>query len=556
MSFLPPAYSDSNDIFSSRLKRIQDALRKNFEEQFQVDELDLEDANATSYSVLKYIDKYSFAIAKSVTGTGDEMPEEPDMNYVRFLYRFDHRGNTLYDQSHFNSDGEIHGEPKFMLGIDWNAFGGELAWDMDGSNDYARIPTNSNLEITGLTAFSFVFLIFPRDLSLKDSVNRVIMSHQEDPANAWAKKIELGTDGKLYFSLIIAGQNRLFETPASSFTVNNWQWGIVTFNEYASPKCTAYVNGVAKTVISSAHNPNFLTTDDNDMLIGVASVQTVPNPYDAYTSDFNFNEEGELSPNGLLILRKQGVNPNVATDVGKAGVRTPAGRAFPKVLYMYPYAGLGAGDVVYDTFPTAYDLTTDPQTSPDGKWKMLYHGSNPDPAHPGDPGKTGVRIPASPTGGFARVLYAYPYLLANSTATATAASIVLSNPTYYGDFDVTFSLRTKASRRTPTPQAWECVWFMWHFNEADGTNFHHYYLALKTNGHLEVGRKDNSTQTEHQYYLLGSEPTFTFAYGAWNKVRVKSTANHIEIWIDDVKKVDIVDDGTVGSPNTDRKSVV
>lgn len=485
MSSLPSAYADSNDPASPRLKRIQEELRKSLEEQFQVDELDKQDANATSQSVLKWKDEFSFVSAQPV-GNYYELPEEPDITYIRFLYRFDHRGKRLYDQSHFDQNGFIYGNPKFMHGVDWGLFGDEVAWDMDGLDDFAVVPSSIHNQITGLTQFSFTALVHPKDLTLLNARERCIFAQQEDPSNTWCKKLEVGTTGKVYFSLRIAGQDRLFEGPTGGIALNLWQFIVVTFNEYATPKCTMYVNGVAKTVVTSAHNPGFTSTEDDSFIIGV-----------------------DKTPINLL----------------------------------------GGTAQVYDTFPTAYDLTTDEQVSTDLKWKLYYHGSN--PTDSADLGKGGVRVPAAPTGSFARVLYAYPYVNANNTATSTSASLIVNNPNYYTDFDVTFSIRTVSQKRTPTPRAWETVWFMFRFNEAQNNHFHHYYLAFKSNGKLEFGRKDNADSVEHQYYLLDIEPPFNWVLNQWNLVRVRAEGNRFEVWVDNVLLIDLVDDGTKGTPNTD-----
>jgi hypothetical protein len=94
---------------------------------------------------------------------------------------------------------------------------------------------------------------------------------------------------------------------------------------------------------------------------------------------------------------------------------------------------------------------------------------------------------------------------------------------------------------------------MWHFNEANGNNFHHYYLAFKSNGTLELGRKDNTVQVDEQYFL-STGVTYSYTVNTWNLVRVKSVGNAITVWIDGVQKINIVDDGAGGAqggaPNT------
>jgi Concanavalin A-like lectin/glucanases superfamily len=295
MSLLPSAFADSNDPFSSRLKKIQDALRKLAEEQLQVDELEQEDANATSYSVLKYTDKFSYAIAQVITDF-DEMPEEPDFTYLRFHYRFDHKGNTLYDQSHFEGNGQIKGFPELMVGLDWGMFGGDLCWDLDGIDDMLVVPSSSeNNEFEGRVQFSFVFLVFPKDLTLQNGMKRTLLYQVEEVGDlgvAHAKKIELGTDGKIYFSLRYLSQDRFFESPANSIVINAWQWIILTYNDAApTTKSTCYVNGVAKTMITSSNNPLFIDSDDDDMYIG-AYGSYGPAPADLHSDEIVFNGQG------------------------------------------------------------------------------------------------------------------------------------------------------------------------------------------------------------------------------------------------------------------------
>ncbi len=190
----------------------------------------------------------------------------------------------------------------------------------------------------------------------------------------------------------------------------------------------------------------------------------------------------------------------------------------------------------YDTFPSTYTLTTDGQISGDGKWRMPYHGQNPQNGL--DLGQAGVRVPSG--GMFTNVMYEYPYNITN-TGSSTSATLVLNESTYYQNFDVTLYIRT-ISQKKSSPNPWESAWFMFHFNEAQGTNFHHYYVALKTTG-LEFGRKDRSDMVDAQCFLFTNSDAHTL--GTWYKLRVRAIANHFTIWVDDVQKVDITDDGSL-----------
>ena len=238
-----------------------------------------------------------------------------------------------------------------------------------------------------------------------------------------------------------------------------------------------------------------------------------------------------------------------------------------------PPVAPGDQQSIYDAFTSVFTYsTTDAGSgsaytnliSPNGLWKLVYRGQN--PSNPtGDRGSAGVRVPSVlPPDNSPRVYWAYPYANDNphTDPGGTNATLTLSEGTYFTDFDVTFYMRTIDQRRTAvgTPKVWEVAWFFWHFNEAGfsisqpGAHFHHYYLLLKTNGHIEIGRKDSSTQTDFQYFLTGSagsEPTFTWSIGTWYKIRVKQTGINIQVYVDDVVKFSANDDGTLGTTATD-----
>jgi hypothetical protein len=211
-------------------------------------------------------------------------------------------------------------------------------------------------------------------------------------------------------------------------------------------------------------------------------------------------------------------------------------------------SGLGTDSppYVYDSYPVSYNITVGGSISSDGKWRNLYLGSRPD--QPADVGQAGVRVPAAPTNGFARVFYEYPYLATYTVTTSppTSSTMCLTNTGNFTDIDVTLYMRLVDQRRQ-VPKAWEGPWIFFRFNTADGTNFHHYYLVLKTDGTVEFGRKDNTTHAEEQTFL-DTSPTYTYALNTWTKVRIRAEGNLFNIWINDVHKiVDLLDDGTVGS---------
>jgi Domain of Unknown Function (DUF1080) len=215
---------------------------------------------------------------------------------------------------------------------------------------------------------------------------------------------------------------------------------------------------------------------------------------------------------------------------------------------------------VYDTLTNKYNITTDNTSSPNRLWRCDYTGHN--PQNRTDLGEVGVRSPSSPTNGFEHVFYEYPYKNIN-TGQKTSASLVTTESPYFTDVDFAFYVRT-ISQKKLNPNPWETWWVMFRYNEAGndpnsaGSRYHHYYLAGKTNSMLELGKKDNTAQTDEQYFLSSGVP-YSFHANQWNKVRIKvdgnnTSGNRIIVWIDDIKKIDVLDNGSGGiqsrAPNT------
>ncbi|MCL4232011.1 MAG: DUF1080 domain-containing protein [Dehalococcoidia bacterium] len=115
---------------------------------------------------------------------------------------------------------------------------------------------------------------------------------------------------------------------------------------------------------------------------------------------------------------------------------------------------------------------------------------------------------------------------AATTSGATHAALVQST-TVFGDIDFTVQVKTVTQLRTPTPNAWESGWVLWHFT--DDTHF--YYAALKPNG-IEVGKEDPAYPGAQRFLVTLSNPSF--AVGKWYTVRVKHVGTTFTIWIDGV----------------------
>jgi hypothetical protein len=211
---------------------------------------------------------------------------------------------------------------------------------------------------------------------------------------------------------------------------------------------------------------------------------------------------------------------------------------------------------VYDSYSQTYVLTVGNKTSPNGKMRLIYTGNN--PANRTNTGQAGVRVPSAVPEGVSmpNVFFAYPYNTPNN-ASGTSASLTLTE-TEFGDFDLSFWMRTIKGWRSPAPKNWEVAWLLLRFNPAGyqltdkGAHFHHYFYDIQRNGVIEFGRKDNTQFWEEQTFLTTSGRV-NFADQKWLKIRIKAQGNHFTNWVDGVQKFDIVDDGKIG---TRKKQVI
>jgi hypothetical protein len=281
-----------------------------------------------------------------------------------------------------------------------------------------------------------------------------------------------------------------------------------------------------------------------------------------YTS---LSTTSEISLPNFLKGLSTDTKPTVGLQTGNRFLETDTGREYYWTGTAWaPIVGLSSGDsvaAVYDSFPAIYDITTDASPGsyascntvvPTGLYRVAYRGYKPSDTN--ERGQDGVRAPSTlPPDSSPRVFYGYPYTT-TETGTGSISTLTVTEGPYYTDFDCTFYMRTKAQRKTTNVKKWETAWFLWHFNQAGfqltqlGAHFHHYYLVLKTDGHMEVGKKDRDDMVDAQRFLTGTagtEPTFTWGLLTWYKIRIRHVGDHIQVWLNDVAKVDLRDNGTI-----------
>ena len=121
----------------------------------------------------------------------------------------------------------------------------------------------------------------------------------------------------------------------------------------------------------------------------------------------------------------------------------------------------------------------------------------------------------------------------------TRSCLVTTNQCF-SDFILDVDMKTLSQNR-PMPKNWETAWLLFNYYD----DWHHYFLLLHADGSFELGRKDYDTQIEQEIYLVTKN--FNISPFKWNNMRILKTNNHITVFINGIKYVDIIDDGSFGT---------
>lgn len=178
-----------------------------------------------------------------------------------------------------------------------------------------------------------------------------------------------------------------------------------------------------------------------------------------------------------------------------------------------------------DDFANSNWTIKDGQNSNDGKWYCRYAGYGTVKSTTYKGTKAMMIKPAVP-----------------STPDGTRACSVVTRQKFK-DFDMSFNMSTERQTRA-NGNNWEVGWIF--FRQTDQS--HHYYLYIQKDGGLELGKKDMDIWEERQVFLKttpNDRPAFRFS--KWYKIRIRCVGFHIEVWVDGIKLIDVVDDGSIGN---------
>jgi len=201
-------------------------------------------------------------------------------------------------------------------------------------------------------------------------------------------------------------------------------------------------------------------------------------------------------------------------------------------------------DSLYDNFEGGtyfWDISSDGQISPNGKWKAVYTGY----------GTMGVATATTKSGATNNYFFEHPKTSIHSNETRGSLATTTKA---FSDFKMTIDMKTvKQLRQNSAPNPWETAWVFWHYTDA----YHNYVLVLKTNG-LEIQKKDNNKQCDHCQIYLFENHDFPVKLGQWQTItlRVTNSASgtpHIKVWVNGVKAADFVDN-KIHQPNSPQLS--
>lgn len=178
-----------------------------------------------------------------------------------------------------------------------------------------------------------------------------------------------------------------------------------------------------------------------------------------------------------------------------------------------------------DDFANSNWSLKDGQDSPDGKWHCRYNGFGE------------VKVVTYKSTKAMKLKPAIP-----STPTGTRACSIVTRQKFK-DFDMTFNMSTERQTRT-NGNNWEVGWIF--FSQTDRS--HHYALHIQKDGGLQLSKKDYDIWEEREVFLkVTSNDQPKFRFSRWYQIRIKKVGYHIEVWVDGVKFIDIIDDGTIGN---------
>jgi len=311
------AREHSSDPLSPVINRYNEELIQLRQQATTITDPDSKRIHIDSRSRLKWYDCFNQQQVDLVSKLF-KYPLEPDYNDLTIWNRFDHTGSISKDRSLFDNHMYLVGNPRAVEGLDYGLFGGTVALQFDGENDYGYIPEGSNGagRITDLASgFSVCAVIYPQQLLGKNGEARLFQ--KIDSANYGYTARVLG-DGKLLFASKVNGVETVKETtdtpfgdPTGSdfFDFLSPDFDIVDYNSgpenyiLASPPgwflcwfrssmgnppvVKIDISGASKTLQTSSQGSGLPTTDTHDTFVAAGTSGSIGN-FPGIYQDYRF----------------------------------------------------------------------------------------------------------------------------------------------------------------------------------------------------------------------------------------------------------------------------
>lgn len=193
---------------------------------------------------------------------------EPDNQYVRLWFTFEHFGSLVFDSSGFKHQGYIAGfdQPIAMPGLD-QGVGGSIAMLLNGTDQRIEVFDQPDLQMIGqVVGFSVATLVAPTTFEpTAGNSPRHIAAKVDDPNNAWFLFFDTAeprsggfTDQfnpnffysipistgyyRIFFWIIVGGIDYSVMSVDGVAKAGNWYWVAVTFDATTNTP-TIYLNG-------------------------------------------------------------------------------------------------------------------------------------------------------------------------------------------------------------------------------------------------------------------------------------------------------------------------
>jgi len=251
----PPSNDPMMQVVVELMKR---AAKSTIDNQTAAVDSDNEDIYSDGQDVeaaIKYHSELSF-MNKFAFRTDYYPPFEPDASLCRLMLKGWNTGIALPDESTFNHDAAINGDPALIDGTPFDpgittitgvkSICLRLNRPTSGqvNAEWLEIPSHSDFNVSALaTGFSIQITFRLKDIAQQGSVNRTILERTEDSTPNNGFQLMVDSSGRLIFIVTKGGVTTKKQTNTGVIAANTVYEAFLTFN-VTGPVIHIYVNNV------------------------------------------------------------------------------------------------------------------------------------------------------------------------------------------------------------------------------------------------------------------------------------------------------------------------